>query len=1308
MTKGVQGLKKSIIAVVTGFTVAAGILSGGITGRLGGGQQVQAAEVACTTYTGDNIEDQNYEYSQWAKPIRSYLTYENGTYMRVQAGADANGYVVEYFDSSFTITGRKIVPQELPLFGGFYEMNGNYYILSGQTNENESDSTEVYRITKYTKDWNRVASCGLYGANTTVPFDAGSARMAAYGNYLMIRTSHEMYAIDGVNHQANVTIQVDTSTMKITDSFTKVMNINYGYVSHSFNQFIQMENGKIVAVDHGDANPRSIVLVRYPSVVTSSGFTRGISYSSACKATDIVAFEGTKGANYTGATVGGFEISDTAYLTAGSVDIDSTAKYSAGQDIFVGVVSKSTDAVTVNKITNYTAGQGTTDTPQFVKIGTNSYMLLWHRGSSVYYTKIDGNGNQVGAIYSLAGDLSDCVPVLAGDKLVWYTWKNEILQFYQININDLSDYTVKNVVLGHSYQVSATNASDASVVLTCSKCGQSHTEYVVKSFAVYWYGSADNGYYYTNYESRYDTGTKLKFLLRNQTYSSESDSTNQNSEMVWESSDTSIATVSNLTDESGTVNMLKPGIVKISIYPKYNPSCKKTTTFRIGKEGEVSLDDCQISLSQDQYVYDGSSKKPVVTVAYKGQDLIQNTDYTVTYTNDTGVGDAVVTVTGKGIFAGSKNLNYIIEAIDIGSYKLEIQPDSYIYDGTEKEPEVKVVISETTGNKYYLDASNYTVKYENNKNAGTANVTVTGTGNYSGELKGTFIISQKDITGANVTIPQESYEYTGTEIKPEVTVTLSDGTGLIFGTDYTVSYEDNTDIGTATVNVIGRGNYTGKANGSFGIGADIKDAEIVLSMDQYIYSGRRNTPKATVVFAGKTLVENVDYTISYEDCIDAGTARVVVSGKGNYGGTAEKTFEIARKGITGANVTIPQECYEYISKEIRPEATVTLSDGTVLKNAIEYIVDYTDNIEVGTATITVTGTGNYIGYVTKTFTITEVKKDDGSETKPGDGSETKPGDGSETKPGDGSETKPGDGSETKPGDGSETKPGDGSETKPGDGSETKPGDGSETKPGDGSETKPGDGSETKPGDGSETKPGDGSETKPGDGSETKPGDGSETKPGDGSETKPGDSGKTEPGDVPAIITVNKTTISKVENKATGVKLTWKKVSDATGYVVYRKNSGSKSWKKIKIVKGASKTTYTDSTVKSKHGTVYSYRIESYKSVNGQTAKAVSKEKKILRLTAPTKLKIANQKGRKLSVTWKKQKKISGYQIQYSTGKTFAKGTKMTNIVKSSDKAVIKKLKKGKTYYVRIRSYQKSGSKKTYSAWSSYTKVKIKK
>ena len=80
-------------------------------------------------------------------------------------------------------------------------------------------------------------------------------------------------ADDGYNHQANVTIQLDMSTMKITDSFTDVLNNNYGYVSHSFNQFIKIDSDKIVAVDHGDAYPRSIVLTKYKTSVSSGKFT---------------------------------------------------------------------------------------------------------------------------------------------------------------------------------------------------------------------------------------------------------------------------------------------------------------------------------------------------------------------------------------------------------------------------------------------------------------------------------------------------------------------------------------------------------------------------------------------------------------------------------------------------------------------------------------------------------------------------------------------------------------------------------------------------------------------------------------------------------------------------------------------------------------------------------------------------------------------------------------------------------------------------------------------------------------------------
>jgi hypothetical protein len=382
-------------------------------------------------YQGSNVEQQNY--TRWSSTIKSYLSYqEDGSFMRVQADAVEDGYLVEYYDSSYQLTDTKIISQELPLFGGFYEMEDYYCILSGQSNPDESDDVEVYRVTKYDKSWNKMDSCGLYGANTYIPFEAGSARMTAYGNYLLIRTCHEMYQTsDGYHHQANVTIQADMEKMNIVDAFYTVYNSSVGYVSHSFNQFIQVEDGKLVTVDHGDAYPRSIALIKYPLEVTEDGF---MSNKKNCDVTDLIAFQGDTGANYTGASIGGFEISDSAYLVAGNQDIEY-GYVSKGRNIFIASQSKEDGTVTVNTITDYTSGTDTTDTPQFIRIADNRYLLLWHRGDTVYYTEIDGDGNQVGEISSLKGDLSDCVPVVAGDKVVWYTWNNETVQFYEIGIS---------------------------------------------------------------------------------------------------------------------------------------------------------------------------------------------------------------------------------------------------------------------------------------------------------------------------------------------------------------------------------------------------------------------------------------------------------------------------------------------------------------------------------------------------------------------------------------------------------------------------------------------------------------------------------------------------------------------------------------------------------------------------------------------------------------------------------------------------------------------------------------------------------
>ena len=384
---------------------------------------------------GTNENEQDYTNSRWADTVNSYLSYNGETIMRVQAPesyADDQRILVEYYDLNYQLISQKIINAELPIFGAFHESDEHYYILSGQANLNENDSVEVFRITKYDKNWNRIKSVGLYGANTTIPFTAGSARMTDNGEYLLIRTSHQMYtSSDGLKHQANVTIQVNIDEMEIVDSFTDVMNVSCGYVSHSFNQFIEMENDQIVAVDHGDAYPRSIVLIKYPTKVSEDGF-----FSWNCQHTNVISFSGAIGNNTTGASVGAFEVNDSSYLIAGNYVGDGNDIGNFTKNIFVASVSKDLATTNVNWITNYT--EGYVSTPHMVFIGNGEYMLLWTEGNyyeekTVCYTKIDKNGKQVGEIYRMQGTLSDCVPVLISEKLVWYTASDKDVTFYEIN-----------------------------------------------------------------------------------------------------------------------------------------------------------------------------------------------------------------------------------------------------------------------------------------------------------------------------------------------------------------------------------------------------------------------------------------------------------------------------------------------------------------------------------------------------------------------------------------------------------------------------------------------------------------------------------------------------------------------------------------------------------------------------------------------------------------------------------------------------------------------------------------------------------
>lgn len=190
------------------------------------------------------------------------------------------------------------------------------------------------------------------------------------------------------------------------------------------------------------------------------------------------------------------------------------------------------------------------------------------------------------------------------------------------------------------------------------------------------------------------------------------------------------------------------------------------------------------------------------------------------------------------------------------------------------------------------------------------------------------------------------------------------------------------------------------------------------------------------------------------------------------------------------------------------------------------------------------------------------------------------------------------------------------------------------------------------------------------------------------------------------ISVGSCKISSLTNTSGGIKLKWQKVSGASGYYIYRSTkSGKFSSKPIKTVTGDSTVTYTDTAVKNKNGTIYYYKVVPY---SGST-EGTGTQAKTARLKAVALSSVKNSASKKITVKWKKTTKVTGYQIQYSKSKTFASGNKTVSVSGASKVSkVISKLTKNKTYYVRIRTYQKVSGKTYYSAWSSKKSVKIKK
>ncbi|MBR3318095.1 MAG: Ig-like domain-containing protein [Atopobiaceae bacterium] len=156
-------------------------------------------------------------------------------------------------------------------------------------------------------------------------------------------------------------------------------------------------------------------------------------------------------------------------------------------------------------------------------------------------------------------------------------------------------------------------------------------------------------------------------------------------------------------------------------------------------------------------------------------------------------------------------------------------------------------------------------------------------------------VTGTSIAKAKVTAPAQ--KYTGSALKPAPTVVLGKTT-LKRGTDYTVSYKNNVKAGTATITITGKGKYEGTATGTFRIvGTSVAKAKIAAVTNQ-AYTGKAVKPKPKVTLGGKTLKAGTDFDYAYRNNTKAGTATVVVKGKGAYEGTAQRTFKIVAPSVS--------------------------------------------------------------------------------------------------------------------------------------------------------------------------------------------------------------------------------------------------------------------------------------------------------------------------------------------------------------------------------------------------------------------------
>ena len=422
----------------------------------------------------------------------------------------------------------------------------------------------------------------------------------------------------------------------------------------------------------------------------------------------------------------------------------------------------------------------------------------------------------------------------------------------------------------------------------------------------------------------------------------------------------------------------------------------------------------------ESYTYTGKeiTFDDAISVHDEGVLLKQNTDYTVSYDQNTAVGIGSVTITGTGNYKESVTKNFEITPVDASDLTASLDRTfGYYGDSNTNNATVTVTHGSHEVNEQSGDTVSVTVTQFNGATAngeatvsgqtvtfnqvGTYTIEVTVTGNHAtnAPIKLTYALLPVEkgelvLEADNETSVVATY---GDTVDGDITVTDANGKPMTESTDYSLTYTYTPFEGTAqdskpydsnvmsgtpaagmyVVTATGQGGYVNSV-GTFTfliLQRDLSKATLAVEDGSLVYNQTAQEPSVAVAVTGNPTAdgnaqptEDADYTVTYYNNVNASDeAKAVVTAKGNnFTGSQTAEFTIAPKEITADMVQDIPEQYYTGSAVIPP---VTIKDGDY---ALILGYDYTTACEdkgPGEATVTITGTGNYTGEVEKTFTI---------------------------------------------------------------------------------------------------------------------------------------------------------------------------------------------------------------------------------------------------------------------------------------------------------------------------------------------------